>query len=113
MSSVKWHEGPVSNALRKGAQAGIQAALENLLQASNARLPVDSGALRASGRVSAEGLAGCVSYNTPYAVAQHERRDFRHPAGGKPKFLEDAVNDPALRNTAADRVAQHLNRTLR
>jgi hypothetical protein len=46
-----------------------------------------------------EGIAG---FNTPYALAQHERLDFNHPKGGKAKYLED----PLKQN--ADRYGDHL-----
>ena len=42
---------------------------------------VDAGALRAA-----------VSYDTPYAVYQHEGLDFAHPNGRRSKYLEGPLN---------------------
>ena len=47
-------------------------------------------------------IEGYVRFNTPYAVAQHERLDFVHPKGGKAKYLEE----PLTQN--ADRYGKHL-----
>lgn len=60
------------------------------------RVPVEFGALRASGYVAppqGEGVnAGVeVGFGTVYAVPQHERLDYRHPRGGEAKYLEKAV----------------------
>ena len=38
-------------------------------------------------------LAGVVSYNTDYAVDQHENLTYGHHNGGNAKFLENPVND--------------------
>jgi hypothetical protein len=46
--------------------------------------PLDGGA------ETDEGSAAVV-FNTAYAAAQHERTDFVHPKGGKPKYLQDAA----------------------
>jgi len=32
-----------------------------------------------------------ISFNTPYAVIQHERTDLQHPRGGGPKYLQRAL----------------------
>ena len=43
------------------------------------------------------GVEGIVSFNTPYALEQHERLDFHHPKGGKAKYLEDTLKENANR----------------
>lgn len=73
-----------------GARAGIHDAAEDVLNRSNDLIPTDSGDLRDSGTVTAEGEDGvAISYDTPYAVVQHERTDLRHD-DGQAKFLETA-----------------------
>jgi hypothetical protein len=57
--------------------------------------PVDTGALRASGRVTLIGAVGPkfiveLGYHTNYAAAVHEDLTAAHPVG-KAKFLEDPV----------------------
>jgi hypothetical protein len=44
-----------------------------------------------------DAVVGEVGFNTPYALAQHERLDFNHPKGGKAKYLEDNLKQQADR----------------
>jgi hypothetical protein len=44
-----------------------------------------------------DAVIGEVGFNTPYALAQHERLDFNHPKGGKAKYLEDNLTEQADR----------------
>ena len=34
-----------------------------------------------------------IGFGTPYAVRQHEELEWRHPKGGKAKYLEDVVKN--------------------
>lgn len=54
-----------------------------------------------------DAVVGEVGFNTPYALAQHERLDFNHPKGGKAKYLEDNLK------VQADRYQDNLNDHLR
>jgi len=54
-----------------------------------------------------DAVVGEVGFNTPYALVQHERLDFNHPKGGKAKYLEDNLKEPA------DRYQGNLNDHLR
>lgn len=56
--------------------------------------PVLSGTMRRSGAVTdvPSEDAVYVSFNTPYAVKQHEDLSLSHPGGGKAKYLEDPFN---------------------
>lgn len=56
--------------------------------------------------VSADGKSGTVSYDTPYAVVQHEVTWYRHRPGRKAKYLEDPVNDSAVRDDMAKLIQQ-------
>jgi hypothetical protein len=38
-------------------------------------------------------IEGRISFNTVYALAQHERLDYAHPKGGKAKYLEDNLTN--------------------
>jgi hypothetical protein len=87
------------------AERAVTAAANDLLGRAQRDAPVDTGALRASGRVdidrTPDGVDAVVSFNRPYAAAQHEghatmSRDGRtyewtvrrNPKGGGPKYLE-------------------------
>ena len=40
---------------------------------------------------SGDAIVGEVGFNEPYALVQHERLDYKHPKGGKAKYLEDPL----------------------
>ena len=40
-------------------------------------------------------IQAAVTFNRPYAVRQHEELGYRHPKGGKAKYLEDPMNSEA------------------
>lgn len=66
-------------------------ALDHLASVSKEQVPLDTGALKNSCVVSVndDGSEGTVSYDTPYAVVQHENQTFSHQRGRKAKYLED------------------------
>jgi hypothetical protein len=69
--------------------AALRSGGESLLAEAQQEAPVETGTLRRSGTVTESGDTVCVSFNTPYAVRQHEELEWRHPLGGKAKYLED------------------------
>ncbi len=93
---MKWRGagGAEINAARMTALAGVGG---ELAQLSRAQAPVETDALRESVRVESKNEGVEVGYGLPYALMQHERLDFRHPRGGKAKFLEDPFNEHAAR----------------
>ncbi len=69
----------------------LNVAAEYLLSRSVPRAPLRDGPLRASGAVeeaSPDDLEAYVTYDTPYAVKQHEDLDLSHPLDGEAKYLE-------------------------
>ena len=70
-------------------------ALENILAESNRLVPLDEGTLERSGRIQVDEAAmrGIVSYDTPYAMRQHEELSWKHAPGRQAKYLETAVNN--------------------
>ncbi|MEV0445857.1 hypothetical protein AB0I84_12860 [Streptomyces spectabilis] len=78
---------------RRLASEGLSRALEHGLSVSNSRVPLDEGTLERSGRIDVDGLNGAISYDTPYAVRQHEELTWRHLPGRRAKYLESAMND--------------------
>lgn len=63
--------------LNAQAPAALSSAARLLLAESARRVPVDSGALKRSGRVEAGARAAAVRYTAPHAAAVHSR----HPRG--------------------------------
>ena len=89
----------LEGALKKAGRKGLWSALDYLAQQSKAQVPLDQGTLKASCAVdvNADGTAGTVSYDTPYAVRWHEH-DANFQRGRKKKYLEDPANDPSVQS---------------
>lgn len=77
---------------RRLASEGLERALEHLLTESRKIVPLDEGTLERSGRVNVDGLEGSVSYDTVYAVRQHEELTWKHLPGRSAKYLEIPMN---------------------
>ncbi len=73
---------------RTGAERGVGMALEYLLAEARTQVPIEEGTLERSGATQQDGLRGTVSFDTPYAVIQHEDMSLRHDAGRSAKYLE-------------------------
>lgn len=86
----------VRERVRAASVEQVRFITEDLKTKSVKLAPVMLGVLRQSAATnySKNGLRGEVSFNTPYAAAQHERTDQVHPQGGQAKYLED----PLLQN---------------
>lgn len=97
---------------KKGAVRGLALAGEHILGVSNAKAPIEEGTLIRSGAASVDdkNLRGAVSYDTPYAVKQHEDMHLRHDAGRSAKFLEGAFNSEkaAVKQIIADAIKGEL-----
>lgn len=80
----------VGLAVRKAAAQGLTDGAEHLLEESNRIAPIEEGTLIRSGvaSVDEQQLRAAVSYDTPYAVRQHEDTRLRHDSGRQAKFLE-------------------------
>lgn len=86
-------------ALLSGAEAGVKLAVEHLLTEANKTVPHDEGTLERSGdtgvQVTGTGVRGSVSYDTPYAVRQHEDLAVHHHGKGRAKWLENTMASEA------------------
>lgn len=78
---------------RAGAIRGLQDAGEHLLERTNRIVPRDDGDLQHSGRVTVDTsqMTVAVSYDTPYAVMQHEDLGLDHAGGRQSKYLEKTM----------------------
>lgn len=84
---LTWHGPRVTSLLGLGIEAGLGDAADHLLEAANERVPIEELALRESGKASVDGKRAAVSYDTEYAVIQHEK-SYRHDPGRTRKYLE-------------------------
>lgn len=80
-------------AAREGAARGLALAAEHILGESNKKVPLEETTLQRSGSTSVDKvkLKAAVSYDTPYAVKQHEV-PMNHNDGRTHKYLENAFN---------------------
>lgn len=94
---------------------GLQLTAEHILAEATDLVPIEEGTLQRSGTVSidAMGTTAAVSYDTPYAVRQHEEIDWRHDPGRRAKFLEAPMNDPAVQQGCRQILAQTIGRAWR
>ncbi|MYW48883.1 hypothetical protein [Streptomyces sp. SID161] len=105
--------GPAARALRGGAASGLFLAAEHVLGQADQVVPLDEAALQRSGTASIDppSLTAMVSYDTPYAVRQHEELDYRHAPGRTAKYLETPLN--SSRQEVAALIAAQIRRALR
>lgn len=81
------------------------AVAEDLTGKAQREAPVDEGTLKGSitneVKMTPEGVEIVVSANTVYAARQHEEVTWKHPKGGKAKYLADPLKSNAARYAAA------------
>lgn len=86
-------------ALRRAVEREINDIATDVLAEAKRQVPVDKGMLRRSGTKEVgwrgDRITATISFNTPYAAIQHEDTSFRHPRGGKAKYLEDPLKAEA------------------
>jgi hypothetical protein len=112
-SELKLDLADLDTRLQAGAVKGLGVALEHLLQVSREQVPHEEGTLERSGTTSVDAadLRGALSYDTPYAVIQHEDLTFRHDEGRKAKYLEDPFDSE--QQTMQELIAAQIRRSLR
>jgi hypothetical protein len=89
-STYKWETAVAQKAIRAATARGLRTWAEHVLAESRAIVPLDEATLERSGVASVDErqLEAVVSYDTPYAVAQHENLQYRHAPGRTAKYLE-------------------------
>lgn len=99
------------NRIEGASNEAVRDVCFDLLGRSVELAPIEDGELRGSGKVEFEEdgnkLVGTVSFNTPYAVVQHEEMSYNHPQGGQAKYLEQ----PYQQN--AERYVRHIADSVR
>ena len=92
------------------ALVAVTDAAEFLLEESNRTAPIEEGNLIGSGMVTVDAsrLTATVSYDTPYAVRQHEDTRLRHLDGRRAKWLEHTGREQA--HTITKLISDRLRR---
>lgn len=98
----------VKSVTKKGTKKGTWSALDHLAAVSKEQVPLDQGPLKSSCYVDVadDGSSGTVSYDTPYAIVQHENTQYQHQRGRKAKYLEDPANDAQVQNEMRELIAR-------
>ncbi|MDQ5861563.1 MAG: hypothetical protein M3536_04785 [Actinomycetota bacterium] len=102
----------VGPGMKQAAARGVALAAEHVLGEAQQRAPIEEGTLGRSGTVSTDpgNLRAAVTFDTPYAVYQHETFGLKHDAGREAKYLENAMN--AERATVQQIIAQAIKGVL-
>ena len=112
--TVKWYGDKAKGAVHRGAARGLMLGAEHVLQEANILVPIEEGTLLRSGVASSDesALQAAVSYDTPYAVRQHEELDYHHDVGRQAKYLETPINDAGVKRKVEDLIAREIKRAL-
>ncbi|OII60969.1 hypothetical protein BJP40_08350 [Streptomyces sp. CC53] len=110
---LRWNGAAALRGTRAGGARGLRLAAEHVLTESRRIVPIEEAALERSGvaTVDESSLTAAVSYDTPYAVRQHEELTYRHDAGRTAKYLERPLAEEAA--TVAEIIAAQVRRSLR
>ncbi len=109
---ITWNGVKATAAVRAAAVRGLRMSAEFLLGEAVKLVPLDEGTLQHSGRatVDAEAMEGIVSFDTPYAVIQHEDETLFHANGRQAKYLEEPWMYNGLK--FMDIIAEQIRRVL-
>ncbi len=93
VSHLDWNGDIVDARRKEGAIKGLKLAAEHVLTETNKVVPLEEDTLMRSGTPSVDStsMTAAVSYDTPYAVRQHEELTYRHAPGRKAKYLEETM----------------------
>ncbi|APD18763.1 hypothetical protein SEA_RALEIGH_11 [Streptomyces phage Raleigh] len=110
---LTWNGTAALRGTRTGAVRGLRLAAEHVLERSRRRVPIEEATLERSGVASVDesALTAGVSYDTPYAVRQHENLHYRHDGGRTAKYLEGPLTEEA--GAVAAIIAAQVRRSLR
>ena len=111
---LKWHGAEVTAIERIAAARGLMLGAEHVLEEANRIVPIEESTLLKSGTPSVDvpTLRAAVSYDTPYAVRQHEEMSYRHDPGRQAKYLETPVNASDVRTAVNALIARELKTVL-
>ncbi|CAM5491379.1 hypothetical protein SROCM77S_04003 [Streptomyces rochei] len=110
---LRWNGGAALRGTKSGAARGLRLAAEHVLAESRRIVPIEEATLERSGvaTIDESSLTAAVSYDTPYAIRQHEEMTYRHDAGRSAKYLEKPLTTEAP--VVAEIVAAAVRRSLR
>jgi hypothetical protein len=116
MVAFRWFGGQVVRSAQSGKARGLYEAGQYVLEEANRVAPEEEAILKASGVVDPPNVqavedAVTVSYDTPYAVRQHEETEYRHAPGREAKWLERTLE--RRRSTVREIIVNAMKAALR
>lgn len=104
--TLTWRGDQIAAQLAGAARRSLLAGAEHLLEESNRKVPLETGALAQSGVAIASGDEAAVGYTSVYAARQHEELGWQHDPGREAKYLENALtnNAQAILDVIADEI---------
>lgn len=111
---LKWYGAKVKDSERAGAARGLYLGAEHVGEESDRIAPIEEGTMIRSKAVSVDegALQAAVSYDTVYAVVQHEDLTFHHDAGRQAKYLETPINDAGVKRKVEELIAREIKAAL-
>lgn len=109
-----WHGPKIKRDMEHAAAEGLYKWAEHVLEEAQRIVPLLEGTLQDSGTAHEPGKRGlgrleaAVTYDTPYAVPQHEEMDYHHAPGRQAKYLETPLN--ASRDKGMELVQHELRK---
>lgn len=105
---VSLDKAKIRSVVQQCTKKGTWSALDHLAAISKQQVPLDQGPLKNSCYVDVadDGSSGTVSYDTPYAIRQHEEMGYSHQRGRKAKYLEDPANDSGVQHEMRELIAR-------
>ncbi len=112
-TQITWNGLLAKQRIRNGAARGLRVAGRGVLDASLDVVPREDDELAGSAvlDVDEKALVAAVSYDTPYAVRQHEVMRLRHDRGETAKYLERPWR--ASRRSTAETIAAEIRKETR
>ena len=98
MAGFTWRGHQAAASVEGAGVRGVNKAAERLRALAVEQTPVQDGILRGSAQVTPAvtgDVRAIVSFDTPYAVRQHEELGYQHPQGGNAKYLERPLQERA------------------
>ncbi|MEC3977903.1 minor capsid protein [Amycolatopsis sp. H20-H5] len=102
----------ITGATRSATVRGLVLAAEHVLGEARKIVPHEEGTLERSGTASLDeaALAAAISFDTPYAVRQHEDMSLKHDDGRTAKYLEGPLTAEAA--TVRELIAAEIRKGL-
>lgn len=105
---------PDPRKIRSAIEREVNAIMTDVLAEAKRQTPRDKSTLVRSAVKDVQSLGDRIevriTFNTPYAARQHEERSYKHPRGGKAKYLEDPMR--AMAGQVERRLAAAYRRAL-